>query len=313
MPYEFEFTVFTPTYNRRHTLQRLYNSLTVAGDVSFEWLIVDDGSTDGTSELIRELSDRATFPIRYHYKRNGGKHTAHNTAVSLASGHLMVVLDSDDELLPNALSILSECWKSIDLEKTEEIAGILGHSVDGTGQLVGSPFPRDLIDGNHFDLVISRQMVGDKLPCYLTEVLKAYPFPEPTTRSYIPEGIVWQAISRRYLVRCINENLRIYHRDQSDTNAVMNSFRSASSNSYGKLLYNCSTLGFSNSHFLRYPLTFIKCGVNSSRFARHSNVSLLRVLRHYLHTPFARILVLGLAPFGVLFYLADRLNLLCSE
>ena len=100
-------TVFTPAYNRRHTLPRLYESLCRQEFCDFEWLIVDDGSTDGTEEIISEFENRAAFPIRYHKKENGGKHTAYNYAVDRAAGAYFFCVDSDDYLAPDALCALA--------------------------------------------------------------------------------------------------------------------------------------------------------------------------------------------------------------
>ena len=88
------FTVFIPTYNRRHTLLRLFESLEAQTFRDFEWLVIDDGSTDGTGELLLELESWASFPLRYHYQSNGGKRVASNRAVDLAVGQLFTTVDS---------------------------------------------------------------------------------------------------------------------------------------------------------------------------------------------------------------------------
>src|SRR5260370_38611217 len=100
MEVEMLFTVFTPTFNRRHTLLRLFESLQMQTLRDFEWLVVDDGSTDGTSELMRELEQRGWFPLRYYCQANRGKHVASNLAVDLSAGELFPILDSDDRPLP---------------------------------------------------------------------------------------------------------------------------------------------------------------------------------------------------------------------
>ena len=99
-------TVFTPTYNRGYTLENLFNSLLVQTNKNFEWLIVDDGSTDNTEDLVNRFKDVSSFKIRYIKKKNGGKHTAINCGVNLAEGFLFFIVDSDDQLTKDAIENL---------------------------------------------------------------------------------------------------------------------------------------------------------------------------------------------------------------
>ena len=104
------FTVFTPTFNRAHTLHRVYTSLCSQTFTNFEWLVVDDGSEDGTEKLVMRWKKEAPFPVRYKKQKNSGKHMATNHGVSSARGELFVIADSDDEFLPNALKIFYDEW-----------------------------------------------------------------------------------------------------------------------------------------------------------------------------------------------------------
>lgn len=99
-------TVFTPTYNRENTLARLYESLKEQTYKDFEWLIVDDGSTDSTSSLIQKFQEENIIQIRYYYTSNGGKHRAINFGVKKANGELFFIVDSDDYVMPNVLEII---------------------------------------------------------------------------------------------------------------------------------------------------------------------------------------------------------------
>src|SRR5579883_1323984 len=105
------FTVLTPTYNRVGYLGRVYESLCAQTFRDFEWIIVDDGSTDGTQELVS--SWKPFFPIRYTWKPNGGKHTAVNVGVAMAAGEFTLILDSDDHCIPHTLERLDYHWKQI--------------------------------------------------------------------------------------------------------------------------------------------------------------------------------------------------------
>ena len=95
-------TVFTPTYNRAHTLPRTYASLKNQDSFCFEWLIIDDGSTDNTRELVESWIAENKIPIRYHYQENQGMHGAHNTAYRLINTELNTCIDSDDYMPDDA-------------------------------------------------------------------------------------------------------------------------------------------------------------------------------------------------------------------
>jgi len=105
------YTVFTPTFNRAHTLHRVFDSLVAQTYRDFEWIVIDDGSTDDTQSLIKLWQQQADFPIHYHYQVNSGKHIAYNYAVKLAHGELFLVIDSDDGFVVNALESMLYWWK----------------------------------------------------------------------------------------------------------------------------------------------------------------------------------------------------------
>ena len=88
-------TIFTPTYNRRELLNRCYQALRRQSSMDFCWLIVDDGSQDGTSQQVRQwMEEENPFSISYIYQPNGGLHTAYNTAIAVANTELFVCIDS---------------------------------------------------------------------------------------------------------------------------------------------------------------------------------------------------------------------------
>ena len=102
-----------PDIHRRDRLPRVYESLKAQTFRGFEWLIVDDGSTDGTGELVKAWQAAADFPIRYFYQPNRGKHIGFNRSVVEAQGELLLSFDSDDSCAPNALERFKSHWDSI--------------------------------------------------------------------------------------------------------------------------------------------------------------------------------------------------------
>ena len=132
------FTVFTPTYNRAATLAGVYSSLQVQTFRNFEWLIVDDGSADGTAALVQEWQAVAEFPIRYFWQPNGGKHRAFNRGVQEARGELFLTLDSDDSCVPEALERLKFYWDALSLGSQEIFSAVTALCSDSNGNVLSS-------------------------------------------------------------------------------------------------------------------------------------------------------------------------------
>lgn len=204
MEKQFTFTVFTPTYNRAHLLPRAYKSLQEQTFRDFEWLIIDDGSTDNTAELVRQWQQEADFCIRYYWQENSGKHVAHNRAVNRAAGELFVCLDSDDWLVPNALERLLYHWHSIPHEQRSRFVGVAGLYAYPDGTIVGTRFPQDVMDANAVTIRTLYHVKGDKFGMNRTDVLRQFPFPEDLGR-FVTEALVWNRIALKYKIRFVNE------------------------------------------------------------------------------------------------------------
>lgn len=303
------FTIITPAYNRAHTLKRVYQSLCLQPTELFEWVIVDDGSTDDTQALLADLIKIFVFPIQVIAQKNGGKHRAHNTGLKYARGELTVVLDSDDELCPNALRLLKDEWHQFSLLEKKTIAGILGHSETSTGNLIGLDYPQDRLDGKLVELIAGNILLGEKLPCYQTSILRMYPFPEQIgSKDVVPEGTVWMKISAKYNVRCINKVVRIYHSDINDKNALMNSYRSPASNAWGSMKYCITILNLSDKYFIKYFTYFFKNSVNCTRYALHSQIGIFDPIYEIHGFKPLLILFLGL-PLGLILWMMDRVQM----
>lgn len=150
-------TVFTPTYNRAHLLYRLYESLLRQNSESFLWLIIDDGSTDNTREVVDQWIEEDKIEIRYVHKENGGLHTGYNKAIELMETELSICIDSDDCLADNCIDFILKYW---DENKSNDIAGIIGLDVDPQGKIIGGDLP-DTKTVNPIMLLASKQR-GDK-------------------------------------------------------------------------------------------------------------------------------------------------------
>ena len=163
-------TVFTPTYNRAHTLPRLYQSLCAQTSDDFEWLVIDDGSTDGTKDLVAQWKEENAIPIHYVYKENGGLYTGYNVAYLTIETELNVCIDSDDAMPGNAVDIIINTWKE---NGCDGFAGMIGlDCYMDTGKPIGGVFPEDLKECYLLDLFTRRIHRGDSKQVMRTDLMK---------------------------------------------------------------------------------------------------------------------------------------------
>lgn len=203
-------TILTPTYNRASLLPRLFDSLLRQTNKDFEWIVVDDGSTDDTREVVANLKEKCggAFPMGYVYKANGGKHMAINIGAERARGELLFIADSDDLLTDDALETVANSWHDISDDKS--FAGIAGLDITmDTREVIGSGLPQEHIDCNAIDIRYRHHVTGDMKEVFRTEVLREFPFPEFTGERFCPEQLVWFRMARRYRLRYINKPIYI--------------------------------------------------------------------------------------------------------
>ena len=218
------FTVFTPTFNRADTISRTYESLVAQTTKDFQWLVVDDGSEDGTESLIRSWIKNAPFPIIYTWQPNRGKHAATNRGVAMAEGTLFVSIDSDDELTPDALALIRNEWERLSPQELRSLSGLAALCVGNDGRLVGDKFPASPMDCSLFEMRYVHKSHGERLRAYRVDVLKNFPYPEPDGAIYIPESYTWMDIDKTYSVRHINAVCRVYWTNWGGSRQISHSF-----------------------------------------------------------------------------------------
>lgn len=197
-------SVITATYQRAGTLPRLYESLKKQTMRNFEWVVVDDGSTDGTAEVIRPWLEDGDVPIDYSHQENQGKHAAVNRAVEGSRGEFCAMIDSDDWYAPEALERMLNRWESIPPQRRGEFADVEGLRTDEKGELICDVYPTDVFDTDAFELEALHGVEGDKIGMYRRDVLLEFPFPEDLGWHVTP-ALVWNRIAARYGTRCVNE------------------------------------------------------------------------------------------------------------
>jgi glycosyltransferase involved in cell wall biosynthesis len=204
------FTIFTPTYNRVATLPRLYESLQAQTFKDFDWLVIDDGSTDGTPELFRSWTAGGPFRVQYLHQPNVGKHRTLNRGIRMAEGRLLLALDSDDLLVPSALERYLFHWNAIPEGDRHRFIGVTANTkAFGSGKIIGTPFPTSPFDSDSIESDAWYRVTGDKQGFHVTDILRRYPFPEIDGERFIAEGVVWSRIALSFKTRYVNEALAI--------------------------------------------------------------------------------------------------------
>lgn len=203
-------TIFTPTYNRAYSLPQLYKSLCSQTSSDFEWIIVDDCSSDNTKSLVREWIEEKKISITYFLQpQNGGKHRAINKGVELAKGELFFIVDSDDFLTDDAVeSILTE-WEAV--SEKQKYAGLCFRRMTKDFQILGIDFPSLKCSGTSLDIAYKWKCVADKAEIFKTEMLQKYPFPEIKGENFCQEAVIWFKIARdkNGLLLCINKGIYV--------------------------------------------------------------------------------------------------------
>ncbi len=303
MHYRYTFTVFTATFNRPNTLPKVYESLKAQTFCDFEWLIVDDGSRGSPKELVERWQAEGAFPIRYIYQENQGKYMAFNRGVREAKGELFLNIDDDDACVPQALERLKYHWDSIPDSQRERFSGVTVLCRDHNGRLVGDLFPRDILDFNSLELVFKYKVRGEKWGFQRTDVLKEFPFPTLPDVKYIPEGVVWFALARRFKTQFVNEILYIYHLEETGDHlgALTRSTIPRRAFFYRQLLDDFIDL------LPQYPLGLFRSAINFSRYSFDRGMS-PGVQFGELRSWRAQLLLAASMPVGYLMAIRDKRN-----
>lgn len=205
-------TVLTPTYNRASLLINLYQSLIKQDFDDFEWVIVDDGSIDATTDIVDQFIQERQIVIIYIKQANGGKHRALNRGVKEAKGELVLIVDSDDSLPINSLSIIYSHY--LDIKDNSSIGGVCGLMAHHDGTIIGERKISSSMNLSSIEMRYKYGFVGDVCEVFKTDVLREFPFPEIENEKFCPEALVWNRIATKYKLHYFNEV--IYYRDYLD-------------------------------------------------------------------------------------------------
>lgn len=280
-------TIFTPAYNRAYTLHLGYEALLRQTSKDFEWLIIDDGSTDNTRELVESWIAENKIPIRYHYQENQGMHGAHNTAYRLINTELNTCIDSDDYMPDDAVEKIIAFWKKYG---SKQVAGIVGLDADFDGKLIGTPFKENNVPIrlSHF---YNQGGKGDKKYVYRSDIICNYPeYPIFQGEKYVSLGYKYELIEQDYPVLAMNEVLvNVEYRPDGSS---LNMFRQYIKNPQGFAFIRKSSMQLAPTAKRRFMEAI-----------HYVSSSLILKNKRFLQESPRKLLTLCAIPFGIAWYL----------
>lgn len=268
----YKISIITPTFNRGNLLTKLYESLKIQTFKKFEWIVVDDGSTDNTKYLIEKFKNEKIININYIYKNNGGKHTALNKAIDICTSKMFFIVDSDDILLPDALEKIIKI--DDELVDKKNFCGLSGFRADFNGNLLSNKIKYKKVDASSIDAIYKYKLNGDKSEVFYTNILKKYKFPEFKDEKFITEATVWNKMADDgYLIRWFDDVLCIgEYREDGLTNNSLNLFLK---NNLGTLYY------FNQESSFKIPILYkIKYQANYFRYGLLGKKQLFKLIKN---------------------------------
>lgn len=278
-------TVFTPTYNRGYCLHQVYESLLRQKNKDFIWLIIDDGSSDNTKDLVQSWINESEIMIEYDYKPNGGMHTAHNRAYELLKTELNMCIDSDDYLTDDAVEKILSFWN---INKKENVGAIYALDCTSDGKVLGRKYPDDLKEfkGWGSQIVIYNdnkihKVKGDKKCISVTKYLKQYP-PIPVFENEKYYSLYWKQhfLERDYKILILNTPVCVV--EYLPDGASMNKFKQYFDDAQGFRHLRLLLMKISPTRLLRYKecIHYINSSLilRDSRFLSRSNNKIFTIL-----------------------------------
>ena len=282
-------TVFTPTYNRAYILPKCYESMKRQTCKDFIWLVVDDGSTDNTRELVKswELLDNG-FEIRYINQENRGMHGAHNLAYENIDTEINTCIDSDDYMPIDAVEKIIIFWTSC--EKDENISGFLALDAYESGEIIGTVFPENVKCATSYDYYYKFGVKGDKKFILRSDLTKSNPYPVFEGEKYVNLATKYSLLDINYKLMNMNEIVCIveYLADGS----TLNMFRQ----------YVENPKGFSYSRRLCMNLPFAGFGFRFKQAIHYISSCIISKNRYWLKESPRKCLTLIAVPFGIILW-----------
>lgn len=278
-------TIYTPTYNRAYKLSNLYQSLLRQTNQNYVWLVMDDGSTDNTKELIQNWINEKKIDIYYHYHENKGKQETVNIAHQRITTKLNVCVDSDDYLVDRAIELIIKEWSKIN---DNDIAGLVGLDVYKNDEVVGTKFPKGICY-EKFSNFKKKGIKGDKKFIYRTDIMKKYKYPTIENEKFPAPGYIYRLIDEKYNLKLFNEPLCVV--EYLDDGISKNKFNQLRNNPNSFLLYREE----------RIRMAIDKIDLFKNYF--HLGYTIIYSKKNPLETKSSKILLLLTMPLSIFFYI----------
>ena len=262
-------TVITTTFNRGYCIHQVYESLLRQTSDDFIWMIIDDGSTDNTRELITSWMNEAKLDIEYYYKPNGGMHTARNLAYEKVHTEINVIIDSDDWMTDDAVRCIVDFWNK---HKTLKAYGIVANNISKSGELIGSPLPLDVTACTLTELELTYKVKGDKKIILRSDLSKKYPFPEFDGEKFYPASFKYKMLDQDYNLLLMPEAICVV--DYNQDSMTYNKFAQYQSCCRGFAHYRNEIIRLSKSPKILIPAAIHYIAeshfANDKTYIRHS-------------------------------------------
>ena len=278
-------TIITTTYNRAYCIHQVYDSLKRQGCKDFLWLVIDDGSTDGTNQIIDKFISEKLIEIEYIWHPNKGMHGARNLAYKNVKTELNVIIDSDDWLADGAVTTIIDFWEK---NKNENIAGIVALNEDLNGNLIGKRLP-NIQSSTLTELSDKYNFKGDKKLIYRTDLIRLNPYPEFEGEKYFPASYKFRILDLDYKMLLMNEVVCIV--DYSENSATLGRVKQYISCSKGFSFYRNEMIRISNN-----PKFIARQSVH------YIATSLFSKDKDFIKKSSKKLYTIALIPLGVLFY-----------
>ena len=305
-------SILTPTFNRAHLLHRAYDSLNRQKTRDFEWVVVDDGSTDDAPSLLARWQAEADFPIaRYRYSRNRGRNAAVNSGTEFVTGDYTLILDSDDALLDDALGTIAYWREHTGVDANPDVYQLVFRCVDETGRLIGrmaraGEMPGEALRKSFREAYYGPDFAGEMIGVMKTPVCRKQRFVELTNSEHCPESVTHNRTSRRYQSIIVDRPIRRYFRNDGEPR-LSDKPTDAVKWPRGHYLRALATLNDDLDCCRTRPTKFLNAARKITRLGLHIGRSPRRQLRDLRHAR-ARLLWAMAVPAGLAGYARDRLR-----
>ena len=300
-------TIITPTYNRAHTIHKSYEGLKNQTFKDFLWVILDDGSTDETEEVVKKFQQENLFEIIYKKDKNRHKFLTVLDGIKSVKTPYFMVLDSDDAYPKNALEILvNEAEK---IKNQEDYIAIMGLSADENGKIVGDKYPNNGFDGSIFEMRYKYKVRGDKFGIFITKTyqreISGKDFSQYEGKGYIPQSVIFNEYDARGIkTRFVNKIVRFYLKDDDDEASVSNT-RWSGKNLFGLAEGHLSFLNAYGNQLLSYPQALLRNLIGYQTYAIKSGRKISTIFNE-IKNPVIKVLGIFLLPFTYIYSIGKQ-------